>query len=305
MTLSSIQGMKKEALATELTNRGVDPAEVSNLSRTAMVEKLKSYFTASAALDNAQPEVEKPQTGIVVEVASPEVKTTKTAVADAATPTPLDLEWTKYVLDQMDESEKFEKYPTCDGLLRIFEILIGEITNIHTEVKQAAELNNNNRATVVVTMEYYKDGRTYSVSDAADCSIDNTAHPYCLYPSATASTMALGRCLRKAMRLKTLVKEEVIRPEDSITKGYAEAASNASGISDVQKNMISKLCKGLGIDQAKLLQWMSGSEYTGTRIAGSDLFRLGYNDAQCVMRQLQNYNKDDGEIIPEAILVKE
>lgn len=227
------------------------------------------------------------------------------AVAEVKTPpTIADKEWTSWVLDQLFPDEKYEQYPTCDGLLRIFEIVMGTIISINTTVVQSASSDNNNRATVATTLTYVRPNvsgeRVYTVSDAADCSLENTQHPFNLYPSATASTMALGRCLRKALRLKTLVREEVVRPSDDITKMMVEANQNSSKATDVQKNMIRKLTKGMSIGIDKLIAHMKEAGL----IVNDSLDTLNATEGQALMRQLQEYNKDDGANVPQEIIAQ-
>lgn len=209
-------------------------------------------------------------------------------------PTISDKGWTEWILSQLEENEKIEGYPTYHGLRRMFEKYIGYIHNVRMDVKQVADVNNLNRATVLVTIEYEDEFTIkHSISDVADVSEGNTKYPYNLYPTATAATMAESRAMRKALRLRTIAAEESQR--DEISNAVNSIATSNVKITDVQKNTINNLCNRLGISVAKLLISMSYDK---------NLETLSHENAQSVLRKLNLYERgadNEGEIIPEAL----
>lgn len=309
---ANVRYMKKDALQAELKERGFSDERVAEMKRETMIAELQKLLVPAEALNNIEPEeVPFNPAGLTAaaQVAVTEVKTAPVATAveqEAQLPDPNmgDKGWTEWVLGQLEKDEIYEKYPTCDGLFRLFEKLVGSIHRIDTKVVQTAVVENHNRATVVCTLEYQKFGSHLElvISDAADCSSTNTDYPFNQYPSATASTMALGRCLRKAMRLKTLVREEVTRPDEATARLSQELDADMVGASDTQKNMIHKLSQNLGVDPVKLLKFMASDTNSSTKIRQVDVSLLSHAEAQAVMRKLQEYNKNDGMDLPKEVI---
>jgi hypothetical protein len=164
-------------------------------------------------------------------------------------------------------------------------------------VIQPAELQNKNRATVKCTISYWNKALqvSCSISEVADASDLNTEFPYSLYPTATAATVAEGRALRKTLRLKTVAKEEIMRPDDKMIAIQQEADKAASPITDSQRIIIPKMCSQLNIDTTKLLKSLN-------KPTSIDL--LNYSDAQDIVLKLHSYTKtvaEGGEIIPEDL----
>lgn len=221
-------------------------------------------------------------------------KEPKAVIVEEKAPSISDKGWTDWILSQLDDSEKIEGYPTYHGLRRMFSEHIGYIHNVRMDVKQVADVNNLNRATVLVTIEYEDQAKIkHSISDVADVSEGNTKYPYNLYPTATAATMAESRAMRKALRLRTIAAEESQR--DEISNAVNSIATSSVKITDTQKNTINNLCNRLGISTSKLLLSMSYDK---------NLEMLSHEDGSSILRKLNLYERgpdNDGEIIPEAL----
>jgi len=205
-------------------------------------------------------------------------------------------EWSNFILDQLNEDEKMDGYPTYFGIRRLFEQYIGEIYKVDMEVVQVAEVHNLNRATVLCNITYVgrQDNVVRTISDVADASDANVKSPFCLFTTATAATMAESRALRKGLRIRTIAAEENQR--DSISDAIREVSMSSSKITENQKLVIDKLCQKLGIDVAKLLANLS---------LNVPLNELSNEDGQKVLRALNSYERgpdNKGEIIPDAIM---
>jgi hypothetical protein len=130
-------------------------------------------------------------------------------------------EWNDYVLSQFYENELEGGKPTCDGLRRVTEMLVGPIVERRVNIIQApvspngiatvsVEIgvlvtNSNHPAYVTTSHEYFSKIIEESV---ADCGQYNTEVPYCAHQSATAETRAEGRALRKILRLRRILTAE-------------------------------------------------------------------------------------------------
>lgn len=176
--------------------------------------------------------------------------------AETVIPHYTDWEWTDYVLGHLkDGKELIEGKPTQSGLFRIFsKVLPGEyIIESCSHVVQSPEPSNNNRAVVEHTIVL---GTGRKFTDVADCYAGNTPEPYCRHPTATASTLAMGRCLRKAMFLRQGVNtaEEVANP-DRVQYETATALDDSQSprIDDSQINVALNVCKRLGVDLTKVV----------------------------------------------------
>jgi hypothetical protein len=132
-------------------------------------------------------------------------------------------EWHEYLMRQFYEEElNSEGHPTCDGLRRLVQKLIGKITFAGIADFASPEDGNRGTATVVfqvdlfVTMDDHPQTRTQvSYSDIADCNQFNTDQPYSKYQSATAATRAEGRIYRKILGIRKTTAEEISQVAES------------------------------------------------------------------------------------------
>lgn len=177
------------------------------------------------------------------------------------TPSVTSLEWNHYVLAQLDETEKENGHPTCDGLRRITELLIGLITK--REVKYCfAPSVANGIATVCVSIEVQPcQGSVFNSylplrSEAiADCGNYNTEKPFCLHQSATAETRAEARALRKLLRLRKIIAAEEITPNEILKEVVEIPAFELNEmVTEEQLNLMDILAKRGNVNMVDLLK---------------------------------------------------
>lgn len=223
-------------------------------------------------------------------------------------------EWTKYVLSLFHKSELVQGYPTCNGLRRVFETLIGDIINSDMEVLQCPDPQNGGRATVKCTIKYRDkdDGNSSplfaaygrSVSDVADCFYGNTDKPYCDHPVATAATLAEGRALRKGLRLNIITSEEASKVNPVAAETAASEIKDSAPMTGPQKTLILRTSAKLGIHVQRTLDCLRENKKIPESIVTLD--SMNYEEAQSVIRSIQNLGKDPkkgGEIIPESLFL--
>ncbi len=198
-----------------------------------------------------------------VELATP--SNTDTSVKDVIetmSVSPTDPEWNDYVLEHFEKTEMFDGRPLCHGLRRVAELLLGKIVSSRpTQIFAPTSGDEIGRATVVWEV-VFQDGSVFS--DVADAWEGNTDDAFQVFVTATASTRAEGRALRKALRIKTVAAEEMtskdtakIAKSISKKKGLDVTTSeyDSSGtITDPQARFIDSKSKQLNIDAKKVLK---------------------------------------------------
>lgn len=180
--------------------------------------------------------------------------------------------WTDFVLGQLWDNEVVVKddkrYPKADGLRRVFHNVVGPIISMTRSVAQAPAASMENdysgMATIRVSITYRCSDIAEGIcvyDEVADCYDGNTIRPYSLHPSATASTMAEGRALRKIMNLKVLTIEEMSAPVRANVQ-----RDIVPPIKDNQKNVIKTICKNIGVEPLKAVKYITGKEYYNLNI---------------------------------------
>ncbi len=219
-------------------------------------------------------------------------------------PNKTDVEWSDYVLAQLDETEYYNGKPTVHGLRRIAEKFIGQIYESTTDVVAAPSKDNDFRATVVVTIALRNaDGLTGLYSGAADVYSGNTDAPFHKYPVATAETRAEARALSRALKLRTVGAEEVSNVanqnnEPEITNTDLNNVQNIGQdlINNNQINMMDILCKnnqrGMDINVKSLVN-MGKQTYDTIR-------KVPYDKAANMIKVLSEYQRKE-KVIPDKI----
>tara|TARA_R100000008_G_scaffold47035_1_gene27811 strand:+ start:13609 stop:14367 length:759 start_codon:yes stop_codon:yes gene_type:complete len=166
-------------------------------------------------------------------------------------------EWNDYVMSKFHKGELFDGNPTCAGLRRVAEELLGTIVvSRPSQVWPATDPDGPGRATVVfeVVVDWMDSGQLRTFSDVADVWHGNTDDLFCAHPVATASTRAEGRALRKALKVKCLAAEELAKKDvASIVRQTVQKPTDGEWkendpISTPQINFIDAKCKQLDID---------------------------------------------------------
>ena len=174
--------------------------------------------------------------------------------------------WTEYVLSLLTDKEKIEdRFPTCDGLRRVFDIVGGRVKSSVTRIVETADTSQNGnfgRATVEHTLIFYPHDTKEEtiITEVADCYPGNTQEPYASYPSATASTVAEGRALRKALRLvRVLTADEVANASQEVKNACKEVESSVSyddSITILQEKIIINKSAKIGSTAEKVISYV-------------------------------------------------
>lgn len=167
-------------------------------------------------------------------------------------------EWNDYVLGLFADNELFDGRPTCAGLRRVSELVLGQVVSSRpTQVFPPTTGDEIGRATVIWEV-VFRDGSVFS--DVADCWEGNTDDMFCVFNTATAATRAEGRALRKALRLRTVAAEEMTKKDTaSIVKSISQTKrvetegeyDDSYRMSDAQANFIDSKCKQLNLEVAE------------------------------------------------------
>ena len=192
------------------------------------------------------------------------------AVAVESTPIYGSQEWNDYIMSKFEARELIDGNPTCAGLRRVAEDVLGSIiVSRPSQVFPSTDVNGPGRATVVfeVVIDWMDSGKLKTFSGVADVWHGNTDDLFCAHPVATASTRAEGRALRKALKIRCLAAEELTRKKDveSIVRETVSSKKTVDGewqendsISDPQINFIDAKCRQLDINVLNFIN--AGSE---------------------------------------------
>lgn len=166
-------------------------------------------------------------------------------------PTIEDPEWTDYVMSLLTKKEKVGDKPKALGLLRIAPVVFSDILNMEKEVHAVSP----DYAAVTMKLEFENGCR---FCGSAEVSQMNCGEPYNRFPLASASTRALGRVLKTALRLQVLTAEE----NNDIAVGSNEELEGSVIISDTQINFIEILCgpKKLNVNVQEAVSLIMGYE---------------------------------------------
>ena len=209
-------------------------------------------------------------------------------------------EWHDYVMSHFKANELIDGNPTCAGLRRVAEILLGEIMfSGPTQIFPATDANGPGRATVVFTVEFnwMDSGLQKSFAEVADVWHCNTDDLFCAHPVATASTRAEGRALRKALKVRVLAAEELAKKD---IVNVVQQSLSTSGeydpddrISPQQITFIDNKCRQLDINVVEFIN-IGSENYRSV----NDVKRDNGKKMIRVLNEYQNETKD----IPENVL---
>lgn len=181
--------------------------------------------------------------------------------------------WNEYVMSKFHKGELFDGNPTCAGLRRVAEELLGTIVvSRPSQVWPSTDVNGPGRATVVfeIIVDWMDSGQLRTFSDVADVWHGNTDDLFCAHPVATASTRAEGRALRKALKVKCLAAEELAKKDivsivrQTIQKSTDGEWKEEDPISVPQINFIDTKCKQMDINA---MEFVNCGESTYTSIS--------------------------------------
>lgn len=163
------------------------------------------------------------------------------------TPKRFDPNWTEYILNQLTDDEKDNKYPKTCGLGRLLEKEVSPICYLESNVIQPPCVGNNFTATVKTTLTLCNGEKYEACADAQKSQLD---HPYDKHVTAIAETRSEGRAYRRALKLTGVVTQE-----EMLT---AKEEESEDKISKHQLMFLETLCLNdrLNINILKLLKYM-------------------------------------------------
>ena len=267
---------------------GYSQEEVSSIKgKTNLALTLKQELESVPDLQDAEP-VENNN-----EVSEPDEVNT--------TPEMYSPEWHDYVMSLLRKDELIDGAPKCDGLRRLANILLGDI--VFSAPTQVFPADHSGRATVVYTVRIawkrddygYVDVKTFEFpirefADVSDCSPENSVALYAKHASATASTRAEGRALRKALGLNICTAEELNKTEKTTDVNTNDVSNN---ISLHQKNFIVTKCQQLRIDPYKFIN-ISHYVYNGP-IKYKSLDEVTRETAYVMIEELNKFQSNSND----------
>ena len=214
-------------------------------------------------------------------------------------------EWNDYIMEKFDNRELIDGNPTCAGLRRVAEDVLGDIVSSRpSQVFPSTDANGPGPATVVFedVINWMNMGELRTFADVADVWHGNTDDLFCAHPVATASTRAEGRALRKALKIRCLAAEELAKKKDieSIVREAVKSDKTTDGewreedpISAPQTNFIDSKCKQLDINVVKFIN--NGKE------SYDSISQVSKKTASKMLSLLNEY-QNKSKKIPESVL---
>ncbi len=224
--------------------------------------------------------------------------TVKDVIMEEGAPSITSPEWNDYILELFADNELFDGRPTCAGLRRVSELVLGQIVSSKpTQVFPPSSGDEVGRATVIWEV-VFADGSVFS--DVADSWEGNTDDMFCVFNTATAATRAEGRALRKALRLRTVAAEEMTKKDTaSIVKSISQTKrvetegeyDDSYRMSDAQANFIDSKCKQLNLNVAEFF-----NEVFDLNVKR----KIDKRQASDAIKKLNDYQQDKS-LIPDSI----
>lgn len=145
-----------------------------------------------------------------------EEETKESEVKERARPNDGESGWTEYVLDQLEDEELYEGFPTVDGLRRITEVVFGTVVQSTTHLLEVP----NEKCTkctaehTLIVNKYY--GNQVTVNAVVDVVKEYVKPPYNKFIVAMADSRAEGKAYRRLLKLKILSAEELQTDDEDL-----------------------------------------------------------------------------------------
>lgn len=202
-------------------------------------------------------------------------------------------EWHDFIMSQFQEDELFNGYPKVDGLRRVTQEFLGDIIVSRPDILDTPRMDNGYRyvASHELIVVFWDDNKQHLFTELADVDLKNVNTPaeYAKHPTATASSKAEGRALRKALKLRTLAAEELGNPDYQDDEGMDFLVDdNPTDITAAQQSFIEFKCEKLGIDLKKLL--------AKSKAGYKNIEDLSYKDGERTIKYLNEIQINKKEV---------
>lgn len=208
------------------------------------------------------------------------------------------------------------KLPKASGLRRVAQLLLGPIVSSGPVQVWPSNGPDNNAAVHYAVQFMWTHGmkqtewmsehdlaqldiQTRTFSEVADSNRNNTQAPFDSYTTATASTRAEGRALKKALQLNILTAEESLfvekdTDEMKLIPGLDDTNFATEKVSGPQLGMINMLVGRLNLDLPKVLAHFS---------LPNELSDLKRSEAATLIVNLNKYQTitDVSESVPDMV----
>lgn len=244
MTKHGYEDVSVKEIREELVSLGVQDEDVLAQSKRHLVKLLLETKESGVQEDDGVLSFEAEDEDILSAVDAESLSSSSEMVQPAFNSE----KWSEWVMTKFCDDELENGAPTCDGLRRVTEELLGPIEKVEVIKNDTPSTSNRGNATVVVGVTispvwldgHPRHGSYIYVEDLADANKLNTPEEIFKHPSATAGTRAESRVYRKMLRLKkVLTAEELASNESNIEEDW----SPSSPITDQQVTVIDMLCK--------------------------------------------------------------
>ena len=283
-------------IRSKLVSLGLSQEEANNIKgKTTLMEKLSEM-----ELKEASGLLEENSKNPIIDFSAvePEIESdtnVDTNVSYDDPPLPNSPEGHDYVMTKFVEDELNQgKYPTVDGLRRVAELLLGEIVESTVHTLQVPNKENYCRATVqhTVIFETYE-GKRKVFSDVSDVFRYNTPAEFANHATATASSKAEGRALRKALRLRKIISaEEAMKSEvdASEVQSLLQDWDSDAIASDSQIIALDRICSRANIDVLKYIN-SGAQEYDSEKEVPFAVMRQMISNAHKYLEENDNHEK--------------
>jgi hypothetical protein len=204
---------------------------------------------------------------------------------------PTDPDWTEYVLSKLSPDELSpEGRPTCDGLRRVAELVLGPTLKSTVRIVQSPAPDNGMTAVAEFSYTYHSihTDREVTFTAAADVNSGNTDGMFSKFATAMAETRAEGRALRKALRLR-----RVLTAEEPSALFHDVDLSNGGKSTEMQHSFIKTLCERNDINIDAYLGSSKSFKWNGK------LEDIPHKSAVLIIAHLNELQRDRAKIDPK------
>ena len=250
MTKHGYEDVSVSEIREQLKSLGVEDEQILSQSKKPLVELLLKTKDVQGESDESDGILFEAEEEDILSAVDTGVLSEQSSLVQPAFNSE---KWSEWVISQFSDEELENGAPTCDGLRRVAENILGPIEKVEIIKNDTPNANNKGNATVVVGVTishvhlegHPRHGSYIYVEDLADANRLNTPEEIFKHPSATAGTRAESRVYRKMLRLrKVLTAEELASNESNIDETW----SPSTPITDQQITVIDMLCKRTNVD---------------------------------------------------------